>query len=231
MLKTKQNYKLFLNQIESITKELWNKNNYNTYYKKMKNHYYQQEMLKEAVGVVTTNYTPIICSINPTQLAQINGSLNLFEYPFELAVHDFCKNQRVIMHNMFFPFIFGTSSVKPVVHSIQIQALNTLKDILDESDTLVIIGYGLNEDDNHLNSFIREFLIDQPTGECHRVIYCHYSTENTIDKLQIKRHILSLLRIYSIEGNVEDTFDRLEILHNIGDAKDIFSKIKKYLEK
>ncbi len=230
MLMTKHNYAVFLENIESISRELWNRDNLESYRSHIANHYYQHEMVKNAVGVITTNYTPIICSINPRKLAQINGSLNLFEYPFELAVYDFCRNSKHPEHKMFFPFIFGTSSVKPVVHSIQIEALKNLKEILDGSDTLVIIGYGLNEDDNHLNSFIREFLLDHKESESHRVVYCHYEKDKPFDEVQIKRHILSLLRIdmngmQSVRG-----FDRLKILHNRGDANDLFKKISESLE-
>lgn len=228
MKETKQNYLLFLEHIESISKELWSDDTLGLYRLTMENHYYQHTMVMNAVGIISTNYTPIINSIHPQKLAQINGSLNLFEYPFELAVYDFCKDSRQPEHKMFFPFIFGTSSLKSVVHSIQIHALKTLKEILDESNTLVIIGYGLNEDDNHLNSFIREFLFDHPDRESHRVVYCHYSNENTIDELHIKRSILSLLRIYNVAGQLDDSFDRLKVLHNSGDANEIFDQISQY---
>jgi len=231
MKETKQNYLLFLEHIESTSKELWSDHSLGIYKSNMEQHYYQHMMVKNAVGIISTNYTPIIKSFHPQKLAQINGSLNLFEYPFELAVYDFCKDSRHPKHRMFFPFIFGTSSLKPVVHSIQIDALKTLKEILNESNILVIIGYGLNEDDNHLNSFIREFLIDHPDSESHRLIYCHYDKGISIDKMQVKRNILSLLRINSVHGQLDEDFNRIKILHNRGDAKEIFSMISKSLER
>lgn len=230
MLRTKHNYSVFLENIEFISRELWNRDNLESYRSHIGNNYYQHEMVKNAVGVITTNYTPIICSIYPRKLAQINGSLNLFEYPFELSVYDFCRDSRHPGHKMFFPFIFGTSSVKPVVHSLQIDALKNLKEILDGSDTLVIIGYGLNEDDNHLNSFIREFLIDQKDSHSHRVVYCYYEREKSIDEAQVKRHILSLLRIDVTGMQPVGGFNRLKILHNSGDTNDLFKKISESLE-
>ena len=230
MIDTKQNYLLLLEHIESVSKALWSDHSLGIYRSNMEQHYYQHKTVMDAVGIISTNYTPIIKSIHPQKLAQINGSLNLFEYPFELAVYDFCKDSRHPEHKMFFPFIFGTSSLKPVVHSIQIHALKTLKEILDESDTLVIIGYALNEDDNHLNSFIREFLLDYPDRESHRVIYCHYDKGESIDESRIKKRILAFLRINQRGGQLECEFDRLKILHNRGDAKEIFSRISEYLE-
>ncbi|PKL12287.1 MAG: hypothetical protein CVV52_10620, partial [Spirochaetae bacterium HGW-Spirochaetae-8] len=91
-------------------------------------------------------------------------------------------------------------------------------------------GYALNEDDNHLNSFIREFLLDYPDRESHRVIYCHYDKGESIDESRIKKRILAFLRINQRGGQLECEFDRLKILHNRGDAKEIFSRISEYLE-
>ena len=187
-------------------------------------------MLEGSFGLITTNYTPIINSIRLKNVSQINGSLNLFEYPFELTVEDFSIEPNLkINHDMFFPFIFGTSPVKPIVHKFQIEALNKLNEILAESDTLIIIGYGLNEDDNHLNSYIREILMKQSEETKKRVIYCHYYKGENFDKESIEKYILSILRLYKIEGNAEDSFENLIILENNGNIEDIFSKIKDYV--
>jgi hypothetical protein len=74
IIKTKENYLLFLNNIKNISKELWKSENLNIF-NNQTNHYYQHEIVKKAAGIITTNYTPIISSTNNNNIAQINGSL------------------------------------------------------------------------------------------------------------------------------------------------------------
>lgn len=241
IIEKKENYHVFLKNIELISKELWSIKDFSPYKNKRNYHYYLQDMVRNAYGIITTNYTPIVCSTinNHQKLAMINGSLNLFEYPYELAVYDFSKESCHPNHNMYFPFIFGTSLIKPIVHSFQIEALATLKEILEESNTLVIIGYGLNEDDNHLNSFLRNFIYDQPEKQQqNRIIFCEFNnsaddnksiTIEPFDEMKVKARILSLLRINDADEGFVEEYESLKIICNKGDAAELFLDIEDYL--
>lgn len=230
--KIQNNYTIFLTNLRKISKILWS-NNTLKFFKTNSNHYYNHPMLKKAVGVITTNYTPIINIVGSEKVAHVNGCLKLFEYPLELEVHDFSSNAiNSPDHKMFFPFIFGTSSIKPVIDNTQLQQLHKMKNILEESDILVIIGYGINEDDNHLNSFIRSFLMRNCKEKTNFVIYCAYRQKGKIfDESEEKRKILNLLRIYGPDGKVDDHFRRLKIIRNVGCPNTLFDAIEKTVTK
>ena len=233
IVQSEENYSLILNNIEFFCEKLWSESAF-ALYRDKENHYYQQEMVKSAEGIITTNYTPLLCSINtePQRLAYVNGKLNLFEFPYELSVFDFSVKNHCPKHKMFFPFIFGTSAIKPIVHGIQAEQLAKVRDILKQSDTLVVIGYKINEDDNHLNSFLREFLYDcSSDNNFKRIIYCHYDEIDSIEELNVTKNILELLRINKPNDESEYDFRRnLKVLHNRGDAEELFIKISEVLE-
>jgi hypothetical protein len=116
--KSEKNYTIFLDNLREISKILWSENTLESF-KADVGHYYNQPVLRNAVGIITTNYTPIINIIDPNKVAYTNGSLNLFEYPFELMIHNFSEDTTTPDHNMYFPFILGTSSIKPVIDAVQ----------------------------------------------------------------------------------------------------------------
>ena len=57
-----------------------------------------------------------------------------------------------------FPFLFGQSLVKPIINKRQIDEFYELKKVLDTAEILVIFGFNINEDDNHINSFLHDFV-------------------------------------------------------------------------
>ena len=58
---------------------------------------------------------------------------------------------------LFFPFIFGQSLIKPIVSDIQIDAFTEFKSLLNKTDILVVLGYNINEDDNHINALLHKY--------------------------------------------------------------------------
>lgn len=67
--------------------------------------------------VLTTNYFSFAESTG-CEVAYLNGSLKWFELPEKLSVVD-CQ-QEAVAEELYFPFIFGTSLIKPIVHPVQI---------------------------------------------------------------------------------------------------------------
>lgn len=92
----------------------------------------------------------------------------------------------------------GQSALKPVIDPYQIGEFATFKDMLEKEEDvekyLIIVGYNLNEDDNHILSFLRKFLQE----EDHKLIYCKYNRSQTFEQetlISEKKRILKLLRM------------------------------------
>lgn len=110
-------------------------------------------------GVATTNYYKF-CEVLCEEPIFLNGELRLFEFPDTLEVldaGDVSFNEQS-PNRLFFPFIFGQTMVKPIVSSVQVEAFHRFKKVLEKSDCLVVLGYGINDDDAHVNAFIRDFV-------------------------------------------------------------------------
>ena len=63
------------------------------------------------------------------------------------------KNDKLL-----FPFIFGQSLVKPIVNAIQTEEFHRLNELLNDTDMLVVMGFNINEDDNHINAFLHNYV-------------------------------------------------------------------------
>lgn len=119
----------------------------------------------ELKGAITTNYSNLcekIMGLCSGRVAYINGQLRYFEFPEILEVRDASKfksnSDGFGNEHLFFPFIFGQSFVKPIVHPVQIKEFRKMDLILRRSNCLVVLGYGMNEDDNHLNAYLHDYL-------------------------------------------------------------------------
>lgn len=125
-----------------------------SYYHVVKDNY------KGEYACITTNYTPYIAELLDKNTAYLHGKLSWFEDILNLAVYDVEKEADIekIKENFVFPFIFVQSGIKPIVSKKQIEELHKAVAYLDESDTLVVVGYNFNSDDNHINSMIADWL-------------------------------------------------------------------------
>ena len=112
-------------------------------------------------GVLTTNYFNLAESVlkgrTKNGCAYLNGQLKWMEKPESLEVFDLVEKKPET--DLYFPFIFGQSLTKPIVHEKQITEFCKTRKILEEADCLIILGYGINEDDNHINSMLHEYLM------------------------------------------------------------------------
>lgn len=165
--------------------------------------YYNFSWVRESAGIITTNYTP--CAEwffkDNQNIAYLHGKLSWFEFPFSLEVVD-CINQEKLFNDLrssgqiYFPFIMATSSIKPIVHPLQLKEHCKAQSILDNSDILVIIGHSLSEDDTHIISIIRTWLLGATE---HKLIYCAHGHETNETDNQ-KKIICKKLRLpYSCE--------------------------------
>ena len=124
------------------------------------------------VNVITSNYTPLCQEITEKDVAYIHGKMSLFESAKELAVYD-TEQTKIFPDDILFPFLSLQSGVKPIICRQQIEEYAKMVDYLDKSDVLLIVGFKLNEDDNHINSLIRTFY---QNGK--RILYFSFNSLN-----------------------------------------------------
>ena len=163
----------------------------------------------ECSGIITTNYYNLCEQVSKDVKAiYLNGMLSQFEFPENIDVVSIKRehtDKRFEGHSLFFPFIFGQSLVKPIVHSKQVNEYSKFKKYLDRSDILVVIGYNMNSDDNHINSYLREYVMTPKKS----IIVLGSTDEKTITKqTQNKLHLPSCNNIKAISVNYNDEFPK-----------------------
>lgn len=124
--------------------------------------YYDFLQNRSDISVVTSNYTPL-CEIksdmSKDKIAYVHGRLGLFESPFEWRVYD-AESDTLPNDQLLFPYLFIQSGVKPIVESTQVNELSKMLDFFRKSEKIIVVGYRINADDNHLNGFFRKMIID-----------------------------------------------------------------------
>lgn len=155
------------------------------------NYYKELEKLQPCC-VLTTNYTPFIKQFTKTEPIFLAGELCDFEAPDEFIIDQF-KN--IGDKKLVFPYMLTQAPIKPIIHPRQLEnyakALNHLKEI----DVLVILGYGLNDNDDHINAMLHDFLCAQQK----HIIYCQYSTESNNNRKNTHTQILKKLRVEDLQ--------------------------------
>lgn len=108
----------------------------------------------------TTNYTKIAESIigHEEAFSYIHGRLDLFE---NLITKEIKTLDEFAESDIIFPFLAIRSGIKPIINSTQIKEWNRFVTNLDDSDILIIVGYGFNSDDEHITNIIRGFVCDK----------------------------------------------------------------------
>ena len=178
--------------------------------------------------VITANYTPIYDivmqakypDINELQVAKIHGSLDLFESSFYLQVMNVndinFKNK--YSNDINFPYLFIQSGIKPIIEYHQLQEYSKMLSFLNNIDTLIILGYKCNSDDNHINSLLQHFLLKKKEN---KIVYFYYpdDSKNNEPDILLKRiriplhHFESIkkdqLKIYELsQDNSFETFEK-----------------------
>lgn len=160
-------YSYILNNVDKITREVYEKTEIkkDSYYGVISDY---QSANHKNIKILTTNYTPFIEKLSGQEdSAYLAGALKLFEYPGELEIVDFSQESdgnNVEKKKMYFPFIMTQAPIKPIIHPKQLveykkamEFLDLEQDVIDK--TLIIVGYNLNPDDDHINAMIREFVV------------------------------------------------------------------------
>lgn len=115
---------------------------------------------RENVRVVTTNYTQIAqdeLTLSDEDIAYLHGRIDLFE---DLYTKKVDRLDKMDPDSVIFPFLFVQSGIKPLVCSYQYDEMAKFHAFAKESKALFVVGYGGNNDDDHINAVIRERLDD-----------------------------------------------------------------------
>ena len=144
---------------------------------KKKLYYYKVKKLVEnpnnEVSCITTNYTNIcqrITQLTDEHFSYVHGKLGLFE---ELESKHISDIKEVDLKKTVFPYLLVQSGVKPIVSPFQIKEFYKACNMIAEAEHMLIIGYGINSDDEHITTILKERLM---SGK--KIKYFVYCPEN-----------------------------------------------------
>ncbi|OAA18899.1 hypothetical protein DU53_11945 [Kosmotoga sp. DU53] len=154
----------------------------------------------------TTNYTDLIEKIIASEdIIYLNGSLDEFYDPY---LNKVIPSKEVENSNhILVPFIFVQSGIKPLTSVDVSRRYVDFYDKLKESDFILVIGFGFNQDDGHINGILRKLIIDDgktivildyhPTGDFESSsVIDNYST-----KLRLESKYHDHLLVFPIDDN------------------------------
>ena len=186
---------------------------------KYQSSYYSK--LKQAFpksNAATTNYTPFLEFAGFDKTIFLAGKLSQFEIPEELRVVEI-GGKEDIANKFIFPYMSTQAPLKPIVDCAQLKEYSKFIDTLDNTDVLVIIGYNINDNDNHINALLRDFLIKKPTN-C--IVFSQYvDSPNDFNREKAISDVAKKLRITS-----KVTKDQITAIPNYGTTDEILSFLR-----
>ncbi|RQD75867.1 MAG: hypothetical protein D5R97_05390 [Candidatus Syntrophonatronum acetioxidans] len=181
---------------------------------------------------LTTNYTPFVKMLNLKDDAYcyLAGSVFQFEYPYEMRTINVCDNKNELKtDDLVFPYIMTQAPVKPIVESHQIIEYWKALSYLDSCDLLIILGYSLCENDNHINSLLREYI----TKPNKKLLLCKYTEPiNSLnDKGMEEYEENSKNSIYEkLRVTDNDVSNKVDVILTRGNARKLADDIKDYIK-
>ncbi len=167
---------------------------------------------------ITTNYTPFLEFAKFEKTVFLAGKLSQFEIPEELRVIEIGGNED-IANKFIFPYMSTQAPLKPIIDCVQLKEYSKFIDALGNTDVLVIIGYNINDNDNHINALLRDFLIKQPTN---RIVFSQYvDNPNDFNREKAISDVAKKLRITS-----KATKDQITTIPNHGTTDEILSFLR-----
>ena len=256
LTKNKQiNYSNVFSNLKAIITEIYDEKFLKNYENNKNKNYYKTFSSKDLDNyklhsVITTNYTPFMelyfdrkennnakCDNKQDERKKsiyLSGKLPLFERSDENEVFDI-RDENIDNTKLkpidYFPFIMTQSPIKPIIHPKQIIEYNNFLKALESSEILIIIGYSLTKNDNHICCFLKEYYLKGNT-----IIYCKYKkqNQNSTRKQQInkeaeeeakyrdevKEECLKNLNLDKYEDK-----NRFHVIINTGSANKLFKKV------
>lgn len=156
------------------------------YYSDIRSAEEKNEIQVTAIG--TSNYTNLAESIIGHDVTYLNGSLDMWYDPYLNRIgtkEELDDSEKHII----VPLLFTQSGTKPMISIDMSRKYVDYFNALADSDEICIIGFGFNQDDEHINGMFRE-LIDRKEKPVTIVMLENQETER-----QTKNYIAKKLKI------------------------------------
>ncbi|MFB1412532.1 hypothetical protein [Bifidobacterium sp. 2450] len=158
----------------------------------------------ELSAIATTNYNTFIEKKIGVKVFFLNGSTNNWYDPYlnSLGTKEELDTDE---HHILVPLIFTQSGTKPMT-SIDMSMIyvDTYKQWL-ESDALVVVGFGFNRDDEHINGLLRR-LIDLEDKKLYVVCIGNTKRNDIAKKLKVRNsNNIDIIRVDKKGHLVEDS--------------------------
>lgn len=118
----------------------------------------------EFAAIGTANYNSLLTPLFKQQnlevpdIIHLNGSVNDYYNPYKNKVVT-CENfEELDSSQLHFPFILTQSGLKPLTSVEMSRRYVQLFDAYNKSDAIVVVGFGFNKDDSHINGLFRELI-------------------------------------------------------------------------
>lgn len=150
----------------------------------------------EIMAIGTTNYTNLVKRTKEENIFFLNGSLDLYYDPYRNEIGSEDDNKFQV------PFLFTQSGIKPMTSITMSRKYIDFYDKCKNADRIIVLGYGFNSDDGHINTLIRS-LVDSEPGK--KIDVIAYKESNTASrKTQIENNIRcdsrKSIRVYSLDA-------------------------------
>lgn len=134
----------------------------------------------EISKVATTNYNEFIKEKINEQVIYLNGSINQWYDPYLNKIGQ--KNDLGKQHFLV-PLLFTQSGTKPMTSIYKSIEYVELYESWKNSDMIIVVGFGFNSDDEHINGIIRTLILDY--NKKFIVLSRHSTSKDIADKLKI----------------------------------------------
>lgn len=149
----------------------------------------------EFSAIGTANYNSLLAPIFDQQgliipdVIHLNGSVNDYYNPYKNNVVTSDSFKDLDPTQLHFPFILTQSGLKPLTSVTMSRRYVQLFDSFKDSDAIVVVGFGFNKDDSHINGLFRELIENQ--GK--KLFIVSLDTDGTVQQQQ--RDLRKKLRI------------------------------------
>jgi hypothetical protein len=147
----------------------------------------------EIATVGTANYTSLathaLASVYNGSIVHLNGSLNEYLDPYKSEV--LLAPATIGINRFLVPFLFTQSGIKPLTSVDVSRRYVQYYDSLIDSDAAIILGFGFNADDGHINSLFRKAVEEKNM----RLIILKYAASGKFDTDEALEEARRFLRL------------------------------------
>jgi len=121
------------------------------YYSDLKKELESNKLEQSVIG--TTNYSSFIEEVLNTNVSFLNGGIDIYYDPYMNSIVDSQKTDHILV-----PLLFTQSGTKPMTSIDMSERYVDFYRSLKKSNLICSIGFGFNQDDEHINGIIRTLI-------------------------------------------------------------------------